>query len=54
MIEEKLKIAVEQLPVPQTSFKSIVERAAQKPKEKRRWEGISGQIMRGIISVKDE
>lgn len=34
MIEEKLKIAAEKLPVPQTTFESIAEKAAQKPKDK--------------------
>ena len=34
MIEEKLKMEAEKLPVPQTTFESIVERVAQNTKER--------------------
>ena len=34
MIEEKLKKAVQELPVPQSTFKSVIERAAQVPGER--------------------
>lgn len=47
MIEEKLKIAAEKLPVPQTSFKSIVERAAQNTKDKCARERITMWGLRG-------
>lgn len=33
MIEEKLKKAAQELPEPQSTFKNILERAAQKPKD---------------------
>mgnify|MGYP003292487042 CR=1 FL=1 len=52
MIEEKLKMAAEKLPVPQTTFKNILERAAQKESALR--ERISERIMRCLIAVKNE
>lgn len=52
MIEEKLKMAAEQLPVPQSTFKHVAEKAAQKDSALR--ERVSERIMRGIIAVKDE
>lgn len=52
MIEEKLKIVAEQLPVPQSTFKDVVEKAAQKESALR--ERISERIMRCLIAVKNE
>lgn len=40
MIEEKLKMAAEKLPVPQTTFKNILERAAENTKDKCVWKRI--------------
>lgn len=52
MIEEKLKIAAEKLPVPQTTFESIIERAAQRDRALRK--RVSERIMRCLIAVKNE
>lgn len=44
MIEEKLKMAAEKLPMPQTTFKNILERAAQESVGKGLWAKLVSRV----------
>ena len=54
MIEEKLKMAAEKLPRPQSNFRGIIKIAAPKPKDGALRDRISRRVMRCLIVVKNE
>ena len=52
MIEDKLKISAEKLPMPQSTFQNIVEIMALKPKCTCHWKWIRWRIVRAFATLK--